>query len=87
MRIEAWKEQYAGELPQWLDALGQMDALNSLATFAYNHPDYSYPTLLDKADMIAAKANISSNTKKADTENTGSNTRFILRAKGFGTSP
>ena len=20
MRIEAWKEQYAGELPQWLDA-------------------------------------------------------------------
>lgn len=32
MRIEAWKEQYAGELPQWLVALGQMDALNSLAT-------------------------------------------------------
>ena len=24
MRIEAWKEQYAGELPQWLDALGQI---------------------------------------------------------------
>ena len=47
MRIEAWKEQYARELPHWLSALGQMDALNSLATFAYNHPDYSYPTLLD----------------------------------------
>lgn len=68
MRIETWKEQYARELPHWLSALGQMDALNSLATFAYNHPDYSYPTLLDKADMIAAKVNISSNTKKADTE-------------------
>ena len=34
MRIEAWKEQYAAELPGWLDAIGQMDALNSLATFA-----------------------------------------------------
>ena len=73
MRIEAWKEQYARELPHWLSALGQMDALNSLATFAYNHPDYSYPTLLDKADMIAAKVNISSDTKKADTGNTGAN--------------
>ena len=84
MRIETWKEQYARELPHWLSALGQMDALNSLATFAYNHPDYSYPTLLDKADMIAAKVNISSNTKKADTENTGNNTRFMLRAKALG---
>lgn len=64
MRIEAWKEQYAGELPQWLDALGQMDALNSLATFAYNHPAYAYPTLLDKADMAAAKAGISSDARK-----------------------
>lgn len=49
MRIEAWKAQYAAKLPQWLEAIGQMDALNSLATFAYNHPDYTYPTLLDKA--------------------------------------
>ena len=47
MRIEAWKEQYATALPQWLDAIARMDALNSLATFAYNHPDYAYPTLLD----------------------------------------
>lgn len=47
MRIEAWREQYAGYLPQWLDAIARMDALNSLATFAYNHPDYVYPTLQD----------------------------------------
>lgn len=54
MRIEAWKEQYAAELPGWLNAIGQIDALNSLATFAYNHPDYTYPTLLGKADIPAA---------------------------------
>ena len=46
MRIEAWKEAYAGELPGWLDAIGEMDALNSLGTFAYNHPeDYCYPVI------------------------------------------
>ena len=45
MRIEAWREQHAGQLPQWLAAIGEMDALCSLATFAYNHPDYVYPIL------------------------------------------
>lgn len=53
MRIEAWKEQYASELPRWLTAIGQVDALNSLATFAYNHPDCTFPAVLDKADIAA----------------------------------
>lgn len=48
IRIETWKEQYAADLPRWLEAIGQIDALNSLATFAYNHPDYTYPNILDK---------------------------------------
>ena len=65
MRIEAWKEQYAAELPGWLDAIGQMDALNSLATFAYNHPDYSYPTLLDKADTVIIGGGMSYTFSKA----------------------
>lgn len=45
MRIEAWKEQHASELPRWLEAIGEMDAYCSLATFAYNHPSYTYPEL------------------------------------------
>lgn len=49
MRIEEWKEQYASELPRWLTAIGQIDALNSMATFAYNHPDYVYPSILQPA--------------------------------------
>ena len=40
IQIEGWKEQYASELPRWLTAIAHMDALCSLATFAYNHPDY-----------------------------------------------
>ena len=43
MRIEQWKERHAASLPTWLDAIGEMDALCSLATFAYNHPDYTWP--------------------------------------------
>ena len=47
MRIEAWKEQHAAELPRWLNAIGETDALCSLGTFAYNHPGYVYPTFTD----------------------------------------
>ena len=50
MRIERWKEHHAASLPAWLNAIGRMDALLSLATFAHNHPDYAYPTLIDPAD-------------------------------------
>lgn len=45
IKIEAWKEQYASQLPSWLSAIGEIDAYCSLATFAYNHPDYIYPTI------------------------------------------
>ncbi len=45
IRIEHWKEQYSADLPRWLTAIGQMDALCSMATFAYNHPDYTYPKI------------------------------------------
>lgn len=55
MRIEAWKEQYAADLPQWLDAIGRTDALCSLATFAYNHPDYIYPTISPTPFCLCAK--------------------------------
>lgn len=48
MRIEAWKKQYASELPRWLAAIGRIDALNALAAFAYNHPDYIYPAIVQE---------------------------------------
>ncbi len=54
MRIESWKERCASQLPVWLSAIGDVDALCSLATFAYNHPDYIYPTI--QADSFCYRA-------------------------------
>lgn len=56
MRIEAWKEQYAAELPHWLTAIGDIDALNSLATFAYNHPNYIYPSICPHSFHLCAQS-------------------------------
>lgn len=55
MRIERWKERHAASLPVWLDAIGEMDALCSLAGFAYNHPDYAYPTATETPFILCAE--------------------------------
>ena len=39
LRIERWKEEYGTHLLQRLEALGRLDALSALGTFAFNHPD------------------------------------------------
>ena len=43
VRIERWKEHYGRYVMGWLETIGKMDALCSLATFAYNHPNYNSP--------------------------------------------
>ena len=92
MRIEAWKEQYAAELPGWLSAIGQMDALNSLATFAYNHPDYIYPSIFQaetEAEVVAevdTEADVEAGAK-ADAATRKSSpipSPFRLRAEALG---
>ena len=54
-RIEKWKELYGSHLENWLDIVGKMDALCSLATFAYNHPSYTYPTIAEQPFVFKAK--------------------------------
>lgn len=56
MRIEQWKEKHATDLPRWLNAVGKMDAYCSLATFAYNHPDYVYPAISRQPFCLKAEA-------------------------------
>ena len=56
MRIEAWREEHASDFVRWLEAVGEIDALLSLATFAYNNPDYTYPSVLSGTDRDGGKA-------------------------------
>ncbi|KAA6307601.1 DNA mismatch repair protein MutS, partial [termite gut metagenome] len=56
MKIEAWKENYASDLPRWLEAVGETDALCSLATYAYNHPGYTYPQIATTSFRMCAEA-------------------------------
>ena len=47
IRIEAWKDRYGKCLSGWLETVGEIDALCSLGTFAYNHPDYLFSEITD----------------------------------------
>ncbi|SFE25871.1 MutS domain III [Chitinophaga sp. CF118] len=53
--IERWKASYQEEVPVWMDVIAKMEALNSMATFAFNHPEYIYPQVNEDAPQLIAK--------------------------------
>ncbi len=50
MGIEAWRRETGPHIGRWLAAIGDLEALSSLAAFAYERPGYVFPQLLDDAE-------------------------------------
>lgn len=55
LRMEIWRRKNTGNLIRWFDALGEIDAMNSLATLAFNNPTYSYPEINEQSFYILAE--------------------------------
>lgn len=55
-RLERWRKQYGPDLSRWFDALGELEALNSLAGFAYAHPAYTTPDIVDDPLLLDIKS-------------------------------
>jgi predicted DNA-binding protein YlxM (UPF0122 family) len=53
--LEKWKQTNKEQFPLWVTALGEIELLNSLATFAFNHPAYVLPEIVDGPPFIEAK--------------------------------
>jgi hypothetical protein len=45
MAIEAWRQRCGPHIGEWIAAVGEFEALCSLATFAYERPDAVFPEL------------------------------------------
>lgn len=43
IKIEKWINEYKKDIPVWFESLADFDSLISLATFRFNHPDYTFP--------------------------------------------
>jgi hypothetical protein len=50
-RFNQYKSQVAANLPVWLDVWFELEALNSLANFAYLNPDYVLAEVLSDEDL------------------------------------
>jgi hypothetical protein len=53
-RLEKWRSSAASDLPAWLNLLGEVDGLNSLANYAYNNPDHSFPQAVNDGTVLEA---------------------------------
>lgn len=56
-RIEKWIEMHQNEVEDWFKVVAFFDAYNSLGNFAFNHPDYIFPELVDN-DFIIKSENL-----------------------------
>ena len=52
--ISLWHQKHASSIDTWLLAVGEAEALVSLATFAYEHPDDPFPTIVDAGAVFEA---------------------------------
>jgi hypothetical protein len=55
MRYNKWVNAYASQLQTYENAIAEMDALVSLANFAFNHPDFVVPQLSDSEMLVASQ--------------------------------
>ncbi|MEA1784473.1 DNA mismatch repair protein MutS [Arenibacter sp. GZD96] len=53
-RIEKWIGEHGIDVAKWFDTVATFDAYNSLGNFAFNHPDYTFPTITDGSVLLTA---------------------------------
>jgi len=47
LAIERWRRHAGAKIPQWLDAVAEIEALSALAGYAYEHPRDPFPELVE----------------------------------------
>ncbi len=45
INLRSWKSKFSEHIVNWLDVIGEMEALCSLANFRYNNPNYVFPNI------------------------------------------
>ena len=53
--IEQWRKRHGSEVDRWLRAVGEMEALCSLASFAFERPEYPFPEIVEGSTVLEAE--------------------------------
>jgi DNA mismatch repair ATPase MutS len=54
--IEAWRKRFGPAVGAWISAVGEMEALSSLASYSYEHPADVFPEFTEDAPCFDAEA-------------------------------
>lgn len=54
-QVADWRAASGVHVLRWLDALGQWEALQCLATLSFEHPDYIFPVILESGKCFEAE--------------------------------
>jgi hypothetical protein len=55
MAIELWRQRSGPAVGRWLAAIGEIEALSSLAGYAFEHPDDPFPELVEDGALFDAE--------------------------------
>ncbi len=83
-RLERWRYVNAADLPRWLDAIAEADALCSVGTFHFNNPAYAFP-IIEQNLSIKAEAlghPLIPNTERIDNNFSQGNPETIMIITG-----
>jgi len=81
--LERWKINNKAAFPGWIEAVGNVECLNSLATFAFNNPDYVYPVPVASSGLFIEATHLShpliaASSRVANDFSIGRSERLIL---------
>ena len=48
--LERWQQRHGAAVREWLESVGQLEAISSLATLAHDHPAWTLPVVRDDFD-------------------------------------
>ncbi len=55
IELERWKSESGLILEEWIEKIGEIEALSSLGTIAYDYPDWAIPQITEKPSFLQAK--------------------------------
>jgi hypothetical protein len=56
MAVESWRAENGPHVAAWLDAVSEIEAITSLANYAWEHPEDPFPQFTDTAGTFEAEA-------------------------------
>ena len=78
--LEKWKEKHGNHIIDWLQLLGETEALNSLANFSFNNSSFCYPELSETETLVADEMGhpLISGRKRIDNSISFSAEKFVI---------